>query len=137
MSKTAKLPIHIAADSDPPAIRSQRGAAQRFIADANAPRQGSYGLRGRVEAKDGSQIADATVAPDGQRQTIGRQGETFDAVELLVKRCDHLAARGAQPPDLVVDDDQPSPSREKIRRRKAVLAESIANVSLPVEVSNT
>ena len=53
------------------------------------------------------QLADVTVAPDGQRETIRRQGETFDAVEFLVKRCDHLAACGAQPPDLVVDDDQP------------------------------
>ena len=34
-----------------------------------------------------------TVADDGQRQTIGRQGETFDAVEFLIDRCDHLAAQ--------------------------------------------
>ena len=47
------------------------------------------------------------VADDGQRQTIGGQGETFGAVEFLVDGCDHLAACGAQPPDLVVDDDQP------------------------------
>ena len=57
--------------------------------------------------KIGNQLADVTVADDGQRQTIGRQSETFDAVEFLIDGCDHLAARGVAPPNLVVDDDQP------------------------------
>ena len=54
-----------------------------------------------------NQLADGTVADDGQRETIRRQGETFDAVEFLDRRMRSPRRCGAQPPNLVVDDDQP------------------------------
>src|ERR1700677_4518366 len=46
------------------------------------------------------------MAHDGQRETTRRQGETLDAVEILVIRCDQLATAGAQPANHVVDNDE-------------------------------
>ena len=47
-----------------------------------------------------------TLAGDGQRQAIGRQGQAVHSVELLRERADHLAVGGVAPANLVIDDDQ-------------------------------
>ena len=80
------------ADSDPLAIRTQRGGTRRST-EINVLCQRSHCLRGRVQAEDRKLAADGTVADDGQRQTIGRQGETASTpIEFLIDGCDHLAA---------------------------------------------
>ena len=50
--------------------------------------------------------AEDIVCDNGERQTIGRESKTFGAWEFLICECDRLPACGAQPPNLVVDDDQ-------------------------------
>jgi hypothetical protein len=42
-----------------------------------------------------------TVADDGQRQTIGGQGQAREVVEFLIDGRNHLTIYGAQPANLV------------------------------------
>ena len=104
------------ADSDPLAIRTERGRIHRAI-ETSILGQRSHFLRSFVQAEDRELSGKGAVADDGQRQTIGRQSQTMCrvathvAAEFLIDGCDHLAAHGAQPPNLVVDDDQPGAVR--------------------------
>ena len=77
VSRTSKVPDSLAPTASRRPSGVERGGIQRSTG-AKVLRQGSHRLRGRIEAEDGGQLAGVTVAHDGQRQTIGRQGETFD-----------------------------------------------------------
>ena len=94
------------ADSNPFAIRAHCGGTQRST-QTNVLSQRSHFLCGCVQAEDGNQLAEIAVADHGQRQSIGRQGETFDSIEFLIDGGDQLAVHGVPPPNLVIDDDQP------------------------------
>ena len=95
------------ADSEPLAIRTERGGHDRST-DASVLCQRSHFPRGRVQAEDGKPTATRTVTDDGQRQTIGRQSQAIASADgFRFDGCDHLAAGGVAPPNLVVDDDQP------------------------------
>ncbi len=114
--ENVQISLHDMADSEPLAIRTQRRPNQRAI-ETSIPGQRSHLLRSFIQAEDREFCVMEAVADDRQRQTIGRQSQTASgaamrlAAEFPIDGCDHLALHGAQPPNLVVDDDQPGAVR--------------------------
>ena len=117
------------ADGDPPAFGRKCGRIERS-AGTKVLCQRSHCLCGRIAAEDRNKLPHGTVADDGQRHTIARQSHVIHVVEFMSDGCDHLAARGAQPSYLVVDDDQSVAVPREDRRGGDQLRPNRARASL-------